>query len=115
MPIGHISEIKRIPLISFDVQEHEEQYRPPIYIREHRALSRIVRLDGVCTPFFFGKKDSHSRITFRFGEIWCFVDFHNGVPVNLNDLLWDLGTECEFTADADLRHYIKGRARVLPK
>lgn len=106
MPIGHITEINRIPLVSFAVDEHDEPYRPPIYIKEHRALSRIARLDGVCTPFFFGKKDTHSRVTFQFKTIWCFVDF-NPALLNLNDLLWEIETEFEFTADDKLRTYAR--------
>ena len=114
MPIGHITEINRIPLVSFVVHEHDEPYRPPIYIKEHRSLSRIARLDGVCTPFFFGKKDSHSRVTFRFGSVWCFVD-DNPALVNLNDLLWDLDAEFEFAADDQLRAYTRSISQDRPR
>lgn len=107
MPIGHITEIMRIPLVSFAVHEHDEPYRPPVYIKEHRALSRIAPLDGVPTPFFFGKKDTHSRVTFPFGPLWCFVDFNPALALNLNDLLWDLDTQFEFTADEKLRAYAR--------
>lgn len=107
MLIGHITEIRRIPLISFDVYEHEEAFRPPVYIREHRALNRIARLDGSNTSFFLGKKRSHTRVTFEFGGVWCYVDFHTGEPINLNHLLWDLDEEYEFVADDGLRNYCK--------
>lgn len=109
MPIGHITEIRRVPLVQFDVHEHEEQFRPPVYIKEHKALSRIVLLDGVATPFYLGKRTSHSRVTFEFHGVWCYVDFHAGKPINLNDLLWDLKDEYEFVANDELRAFTAGK------
>jgi len=107
MRIGHISEINRISLVVFDVHEHEEAFRPPVYIHEHRALSRIAMLDGVSTPFFLGKRPSHSRVTFKFGEVWCYVDYQAGDPINLNHLLWNLDDEYKFVADEELRDYVR--------
>ena len=105
MPIGHIYEVNQIPLVGFVVHEHEVAFRPPVYIREHRALNRIAKLDDVCTSFFLGKRRSHTRVTFKFGGVWCYVDFHDGDPVNLNHLLWDLDEEYAFVADGELRSY----------
>jgi len=86
----------------YAVQAHDVNYQPPNYIGECKARSREVTLNGARTPFYFGRSDANTRVTFQWGDTWFFVDAdHRGNP-NLNIQLWNLDNKFAFSFEEDV-------------
>jgi hypothetical protein len=76
---------------------HTAQYQPPVSIRDYRALSREILLNGKRTAFYFGTGNNDTRVNFEFGGFWWHItECDQHPPVNLYPLLWDLGNHMNF-------------------
>ena len=86
---------------AYAAQPHDANYQPPHYIGEFKARSREAPLNGSRTPFYFGRSDANTRVTFQWSDTWFFVDAdHHGNP-NLNIQLWNLDNKFSFTIEGD--------------
>lgn len=91
--------------VKYQVREHSEQYQPPLYIRDLRALCREVRHNESNVLFYAGK-ESNYRVSFQFNGVWCYIPpYGNRNKANPQTrLMTELGQTFEFSADDTLVH-----------
>jgi hypothetical protein len=85
---------------AFEARPHGTRSQPPASIRDFKAFSRVVPLNGVPTVFFFGEEGDGNRhgtrVTFSLGGIWYHVTNNEGQPENLYEALHDQRRSFQF-------------------